>query len=164
MRSFIKSICSNNENLDLYLGVIDTAEGIIKQFPEDAWRQKIKGDRQLNDEVNDAIVSSGLMGLGVDEKHGGMGGGLMGQVLATDVFSQSGLTSFASVLTSFCRAPMLKYGTDEQKTKYALPTITGEKDFCILATEPDAGTNTFNCDGCLFIAFRRLSRWDQRRF
>jgi len=144
MRSFIKSICANHEDLDLYMGVIDTAEGIIKQFPEDAWRQKIKGDRAMNDEVNDAIVSSGLMGLGVEEQYGGMGGGLMGQVLATDVFSQSGLTSFAAVLNSFCRTPLLKYGTDEQKTKYALPTITGDKSFCILATEPDAGTNTFN--------------------
>ncbi|MCG8671248.1 MAG: acyl-CoA/acyl-ACP dehydrogenase [Pseudomonadales bacterium] len=144
MRSFLQSICPQHEHLDLYLGVIETAESIIKQFPEDAWRQKIKGDRTLNDEVNDAINSSGLMGLGVDEQYGGMGGGLMGQVLATDVFSQAGLTSFASVLTSFCRAPLLKYGTDEQKAKYALPTISGEKAFCILATEPDAGTNTFN--------------------
>lgn len=144
MRSFIKSICTNHENLDLYLGVIDTAEGIIKQFPENAWRQKLKGDTALNDEVNDAIISSGLMGLGVAEEFGGMGGGLMGQVLATDIFAQSGLASFASVLTSFCRAPLLKYGSAEQKTKYALPTISGDKAFCILATEPDAGTNTFN--------------------
>lgn len=156
MRSFIQSICSNHQDLDLYLGVIDAAEGIIKQFPEDAWRQKLLGDRALNDEVNDAIISSGLMGLGVDEKYGGMGGGLMGQVLVTDVFSQAGLTSFASVLTSFCRAPMLKYGTDDQKKKYALPTVTGEKAFCILATEPDAGTNTFNIKT---KAVRRGDKW-----
>jgi acyl-CoA dehydrogenase len=37
-----------------------------------------------------------------------------------------------------------------------VPSITGEKSFCILATEPDAGTNTFNIST---RATRRGDKW-----
>lgn len=155
MRELIASLFSGSEQYELYQGVIETVEGIIREFPEDAWKRKMIGDAELDEQVEKTIYGSGLMGLGVDAKYNGMGGGLLGQVLVTDMLTRHGLFSFAAVLTSFCREPLLNYGTPAQIEKYAVPSISGEKCFCILATEPNAGTNTFN------ISTRALKRGDK---
>ncbi|MEM7360232.1 MAG: acyl-CoA dehydrogenase [Pseudomonadota bacterium] len=144
MRELVNSLFSDSEHYELYMGVIETVEGMAKTFPEDAWKRKLLGDEELDKQVDEAVYSAGLMALGVDESSGGMGGGLLGQVLVTDMLSQQGLFSFAQVLTSFSRAPLIEYGTPDQVEKYLKPSLTGEKRFCILATEPNAGTNTFN--------------------
>lgn len=39
---------------------------------------------------------------------------------------------------------ILYYGNDEQKEKYLIPTINGEKKSCFAMTEPDAGSDTRN--------------------
>jgi acyl-CoA dehydrogenase len=156
MRELITRLFSDSEHYDLYMGVIETVEGIIREFPEDAWKRKMIGDPELEKQVQETVYGAGLMGLGVDEKYDGMGGGLLGQILVTDMLAQHGLTSFAAVLTGFCRAPILNHGSPAQIEKYAVPSITGEKAFCILATEPDAGTNTFNIST---RAVKRGDRW-----
>ena len=156
MRQLIESLYAGSEHYDLYLGVMETVEGIIKGFPADAWKRSVLGEPELNEQVTRAIYQAGLMGLGIDEKFNGMGGGLLGQVLVTDILSQHGLSSLTTVLTSFCRAPLLNHGTAEQIEKYAVPSISGDKAFCILATEPDAGTNTFNIST---QAVRRGDKW-----
>ena len=155
MRELITSLFGNSQHYDLYMGVIETVEGIIREFPGEAWKRKMIGDPELDQQVEDAVYGAGLMGLGVDEKYGGMGGGLLGQVLVGDMLAQAGLISFSSVLTSFSRAPVLNHGTQAQIEKYAVPSISGEKAFCILATEPNAGTNTFN------IATKALKQGDK---
>lgn len=144
MRDLLDSLFSDDEHRALYHGVVEAVEGLVRGFPADAWKRRMTGDRVLIGEVEQAVREAGLTGLGVDENYGGMGGGLFGQVLATDLLSQQGLSSFAAILTSFSREPLLNYGSAEQIEKYAVPTLSGEKSFCILATEPNAGTNTFN--------------------
>ena len=141
---------------DLYLGAVDAVAGITKSFPEDAWRRRIKGDEEISRKIKQITSESGLMGLGVAEEFGGMGGGLFGQVMLTDLLWRKGIGSFNDLLTSFCRTPILKFGTEEQIKQYAQPTITGEKTFCILATEPNAGTNTFRITT---KATKRDGRW-----
>ena len=156
MRELITSLYSGSEHYDLYMGVIETVEGIVREFPEDAWKRKMIGDPALDKQVQETVYGAGLMGLGVEEKYNGMGGGLLGQILVTDMLAQHGLTSFAAVLTGFCRAPILNHGSPAQIEKYAVPSISGEKAFCILATEPNAGTNTFNIST---RAKRRGDKW-----
>ncbi len=156
MQEIIASLFADNPYYELYLGVIETVEGIIRQFPEDAWKAKMVGDPELEARVERTIYDAGLMGLGVAEKFNGMGGGLLGQALMIDMLSQHGLSSFAAVLTSFCRAPLISYGTPTQIEKYVVPSISGKRCFCILATEPNAGTNTFNIST---QAVKRGEKW-----
>lgn len=144
MRDIIDSLFSSSSHHELYVGAIEAAEGIVREFSGDAWKRKMLGDQAVYDDVVRAVRSAGLMGLGVDEKYGGMGGGLLGQVLVTDILAQHGLASLATIVTGFSREPLLNYGTDAQIENYAVPSISGEKSFCILATEPNAGSNTFN--------------------
>lgn len=155
MRELIASLFAGSDHYELYQGVIETVEGIVREFPADAWKRKMIGDTDLDLEVQQAVYDSGLMGLGVEERYGGMGGGLLGQVLVGDLLAQHGLISFAAVLTGFSRAPLLNHGSEAQIEKYAVPSISGDKAFCILATEPNAGTNTFN------ITTKALKRGDK---
>ncbi len=144
MREIIENLFAGSPHFDLYMGVIEATEGIVREFSGDAWKRKLLGDQSIYDGVVGAVKDAGLMGLGVEEKYNGMGGGLLGQVLITDILSQNGLSSLSTVLTGFSREPLLNYGSQAQIEKYAVPSISGEKGFCILATEPNAGSNTFN--------------------
>ncbi len=61
--------------------MIETVEGLARDSPQDARKRKICGDEGFEEEVLQAVYDSGLMGPDVDTRYGGMGGGLMGQVL-----------------------------------------------------------------------------------
>jgi acyl-CoA dehydrogenase len=157
MHDLIHTLFSGSEHYELYTGVIDTIEGITRKYPEETWKQVTLGDPKLSSEVRGAINDAGLLrGLGVDEKYGGLGGGLAGQVLVTDMLSQAGFLSPADVLSSFSRAPLLKHGSPSQIEKYAVPSIAGDKSFCICVTEPNAGSNTFNIST---KAVKRGNKW-----
>lgn len=155
MRELINNLFSSEEEQDLYLGVIETVEGIQKKYPEDAWRQIAGGESGIAESIDKDISASGLLGLGVPEEYGGMGGGFFGSALVTDLMAQRGIGSFNSMATPFCRRPLVDFGTQEQIEKYVVPTLTGAGRFCICATEPDAGTNTFN------ITTRALKKGDK---
>lgn len=134
---------SGDEKLDLYMGIIETVESITRKLPDGAWRN-VNRDLDLYNSIVDAVFDAGLMGLGVPEKHGGMGEGVVGPIIVTDLLGQAGINSFGQMITHFARKPIIRFGTDDQIAKYVVPTMTGEKTFCICATEPNAGTNTFN--------------------
>ena len=73
MRALIQSLFANSEHYDLYLGAIETVEGIIRDFPGDAWKRFMLEEPEMNQRVLRTVYDSGLMGLGVDEKYNGMG-------------------------------------------------------------------------------------------
>jgi acyl-CoA dehydrogenase len=143
MHQLIQSLFAGDQRLDLYLGIIETVEGIFDRQPRDAWKQIFGGNVEIADAIESAVADSGLLGLGLPEEHGGMGGGFVGSVLAADLMAQHGVASFKSLATPFCRRPIIEHGSEAQIKKYVAPTLTGEASFCICATEPDAGTNTF---------------------
>ena len=102
--------------------------GRRKERPEELWK---------------LWAETGLLGVGVPEEYGGLGGGITEVVLAHDLVHQHGLIMPETVTNHMVRHPLLKYGTEAQKQRYIPPTVTGEEFFAFAVTEPDAGTNTF---------------------
>ena len=45
-----------------------------------------------------------------------------------------------AVHTDMATPPILQFGTEEQKQRYLVPAIQGEKISCLGITEPDAGS------------------------
>lgn len=88
-------------------------------------------------------ADTGLLGVGVPEEYGGLGGGIYEAVLAHDLLHQHGLIMPETITSHMVRHPLLHYGTEEQKRRYIPPTVTGEEYFSFAVTEADAGTNTF---------------------
>jgi alkylation response protein AidB-like acyl-CoA dehydrogenase len=86
----------------------------------------------------------GLLGLSYPEEYGGQGGDYFcNLVLAEEmVHSKSGgLAMGVAVHTDMATPPVHLFGTEEQKQRYLVPAIAGERISCLGITEPDAGSD-----------------------
>jgi butyryl-CoA dehydrogenase len=89
------------------------------------------------------MAQSDLFGVYIDEKYGGMGGGIMELCIATEEFSRGcagiAICYSASALGTY---PILLFGTDEQKEKYIPDLASGKKLGAFGLTEPSAGSDS----------------------
>jgi len=87
--------------------------------------------------------TTGLLGVGLPEEYGGVGGGVTESIYALELLHASGLQLPLMTPNTMSRVSVLKHGTEEQKREFLPPTTTGEGHFSFAITEPEAGTNTF---------------------
>ena len=85
-------------------------------------------------------IEIGLWALNSPEKYGGGGVGMLGLVLVSEEFGKT-CPVFCRFLTRGGDAYVARYGTEEQKQRYLIPAIRGEKRNAICMTEPNAGTD-----------------------
>jgi alkylation response protein AidB-like acyl-CoA dehydrogenase len=86
----------------------------------------------------------GFLGLSYPEEYGGQGGDYFSNlVLAEEIGAahSGGLAMGIAVHTDMATPPIHLFGTEEQKQRYLVPAIKGEKISCLGITEPDAGSD-----------------------
>ena len=86
----------------------------------------------------------GFLGLSYPEEYGGQGGDYFcNLVLAEEMVhaKSGGLGMGIAVHTDMATPPVFLFGTEEQKQRYLVPSIKGEKISCLGITEPDAGSD-----------------------
>jgi butyryl-CoA dehydrogenase len=85
----------------------------------------------------------GLMGVAVPPEWGGAGMDNVSYALAMEEISRgcAGTGVIMSVNNSLYCDPILKYGTDEQKTEFLAPFARGERLGCFALTEPMSGSD-----------------------
>jgi alkylation response protein AidB-like acyl-CoA dehydrogenase len=86
----------------------------------------------------------GFLGLSYPEEYGGQGGDYYSNlVLAEEIghANSGGLAMGVAVHTDMATPPVFMFGTEEQKQRYLVPSIKGEKISCLGITEPDAGSD-----------------------
>src|SRR5688572_24820420 len=86
----------------------------------------------------------GFLGLSYPEEYGGQGGDYFcNLVLAEEMVhaNSGGLAMGVAVHTDMATPPVHLFGTEEQKQRYLVPSIRGEKISCLGITEPDAGSD-----------------------
>jgi len=92
--------------------------------------------------VMKVMAKSDLFGVYIDEKYGGMGGGIMELCIATEEFSRGcagiAICYSASALGTY---PILLFGTEEQKEKYIPDLASGKHLGAFGLTEPAAGSD-----------------------
>ena len=92
--------------------------------------------------VMNVMAKSDLFGLYIEEKYGGMGGGIMEVCIATEEFSKGcggiAISYAASALGTY---PIMLFGTEEQKQKFLPLLASGEKMAAFGLTEPSAGSD-----------------------
>ncbi|MFC6343624.1 acyl-CoA dehydrogenase family protein, partial [Nocardioides hankookensis] len=84
------------------------------------------------------------IGLCVPEEYGGGGGGMLELAVACETLAASGGTAgtFLYILTpGFGAMTLARHGTEEQRHQILPGVATGETQFCMALTEPDAGSN-----------------------
>jgi alkylation response protein AidB-like acyl-CoA dehydrogenase len=86
----------------------------------------------------------GFLGLSYPEQYGGQGGDYYSNLVLAEEIGHSnsgGLAMGIAVHTDMATPPIFKFGTEEQKQRYLVPSIKGEKISCLGITEPDAGSD-----------------------
>src|SRR5215211_7263979 len=96
------------------------------------------------DWVFERMGELGFLGLSYPEEYGGQGGDYYANLVLAEemVHSNSGgLAMGVAVHTDMATPPVFLFGTEEQKQRYLVPAIKGEKISCLGITEPDAGSD-----------------------
>ena len=86
----------------------------------------------------------GLLGLSYPERYGGGGGDYLCNIVLSEEMTRcnsGGVAMAVAVQTDMAVPPILKFGTEEQKKKYLMPALAGDKIFCLGITEPNAGSD-----------------------
>ena len=86
----------------------------------------------------------GYLAIRYPKKYGGAGSDKLMDVLLREEMSRvcQGIASSWSAHSHLAIFPIYHSGTEEQKQKYIVPAIKGEKIGCFALTEPDSGSDT----------------------
>ena len=86
----------------------------------------------------------GFLGLHFPEEYGGGGGDYFTNMVLLEELARCqtyGVNTGVAVQVGMATPPILAFGTEEQKQKYLVPAIKGEKIACLGITEPGAGSD-----------------------
>jgi len=90
------------------------------------------------------LAELGYLGLKYEERYGGQGGGYVADAVFAEELARCGSGGLAAGIgahTSIALPPIWKFGTEDQKQRYLVPGIRGEKIGALGITEPDAGSD-----------------------
>ena len=110
---------------------------------DNAYWSRCEEEHRFPQEAYDDLATGGWLGLAVPEEYGGGGQGMLELAIANETLCASGGTagSFFYVTTpGFGSMTVTRHGTDEQKQRILPGLATGESQFCLALTEPDAGS------------------------
>lgn len=130
------------EHRELVESVFAAVDGVLAVCPRSLYLQRAR-ERAHAPELWGALVAADLLSIGIPEKRGGAGGGLTGCTAVMEALARVGVPPLQYSLTAFCREAVLRHGTERQIEQHVLPTMRGERRFCLGVTEPEAGTNSF---------------------
>ncbi|MGI8596507.1 MAG: acyl-CoA dehydrogenase family protein [Thermoleophilaceae bacterium] len=96
------------------------------------------------DSVFTRMGELGFLGLSYPEEYGGQGGDYYASLVLSEELAKAdcgGLGMGIAVHTDMATPAIHLFGTEEQKQRYLVPSIRGEKISCLGITEPDAGSD-----------------------
>jgi acyl-CoA dehydrogenase len=106
--------------------------------------QQWEDERWFPDEVFGKLAAQGLLGLKYPEEYGGQGGDHLHEAVLVEELARTGSGGTAAGIGAHINVatpPIFKFGTEEQKQRYLVPAIRGEKIGALAITEPGAGSD-----------------------
>jgi acyl-CoA dehydrogenase len=100
--------------------------------------------RWFPDEVFGRMAEHGFLGLKYPEAYGGQGGDYVHEAVLAEELAHCGSGGLAAGIgahVNIATPPIAKFGTEDQKQRYLVPAIAGEKIAALAITEPDAGSD-----------------------
>jgi len=120
---------------------------VVRRFIERELRphaREWEDARWFPTEVFRTMAAQGYLGLKYEEEYGGQGGGYMADAVLTEELGRCGSGGLAAGIGAhigIATPPVWKFGTEDQKQRYLVPAIKGEKIAALGITEPDAGSD-----------------------
>jgi acyl-CoA dehydrogenase len=106
--------------------------------------QRWEDEQWFPDEVFLKLAGQGLLGLKYPEEYGGQGGDYLHEAVLIEELARVGSGGTAAGIgahVNIATPPIWKFGSEEQKQRYLVPAIRGEKIGALGITEPDAGSD-----------------------
>jgi alkylation response protein AidB-like acyl-CoA dehydrogenase len=106
--------------------------------------QEWEDERWFPNSVFTRMAELGFLGLKYPEAYGGQGGDYLHDAVLTEELPRAGsggLSAGVGGHIGIATPPIWKFGTDDQKQRYLVPAIRGEKIGALGITEPDAGSD-----------------------
>lgn len=119
---------------------------MIREFAEKEIKPiaaEIDETERFPEESVEKMAKLGIMGIPIPKEYGGAGGSVLMYSIAVEELSKVCATTgvIVSAHTSLCAAPILYFGTEEQKQKYLPRLASGKSLGAFGLTEPAAGTD-----------------------
>jgi acyl-CoA dehydrogenase len=130
------------EHAELVRSVYDAVAGVVAACPRELYLKRARAGEHAP-ELWEAMVAADLLAIGIPEELGGVGGGLTGCTAVMAALAEAGIPPLQYSLTAFCREAILRHGSEQQIRDHVVPTVSGQRRFCLGVTEPEAGTNSF---------------------
>jgi acyl-CoA dehydrogenase len=108
------------------------------------YAQTWEDERWFPDEVFPKLAAQGLLGLKYPESYGGQGGDYLHEAVLVEELARTGSGGTAAGIgahINIATPPIWKFGTEEQKQRYLVPAIRGERIGALGITEPEAGSD-----------------------
>jgi acyl-CoA dehydrogenase len=106
--------------------------------------QQWEEERWFPDEVFGKLAAQGLLGLKYPEEYGGQGGDYLHEAVLCEELARTGSGGTAAGIgahVNIATPPIWKFGSEEQKQRYLVPAIRGERIGALGITEPGAGSD-----------------------
>jgi acyl-CoA dehydrogenase len=100
--------------------------------------------RWFPNDVFTRMAELGFLGLKYPEEYGGEGGDYVHDAVLTEELSRcrsGGVAAGIGAHIGIATPPVWKFGTEDQKQRFLVPAIKGEKIAALGITEPDAGSD-----------------------
>ncbi|KAL1631028.1 hypothetical protein SLS56_004702 [Neofusicoccum ribis] len=117
---------------------------VCTNFPDEYWLD-CDNNKRWPSEFTSAITKDGWLGICMPAEYGGSDLGLAEAVAMMQTIAESGggFSATSSIhMNIFGLAPVVKYGTEEQKKRFLPPLIEGKDTACFAVTEPNTGLDT----------------------
>ncbi len=106
--------------------------------------QRWEEEHWFPDEAFAKMAAQGLLGLKYPQEYGGQGGDYLHEAVLCEEMARAGSGGTAAGLgahINIATPPIWKFGTEEQKQRYLVPGIRGERIGALGITEPGAGSD-----------------------
>ena len=119
----------------------------IRRFVEKELRPKAREYEEAEwfpNEVFGRFAELGLLGLKYPEEYGGQGGDYLHEAVLCEEMARTGSGGLAAGIgahVNIATPPIWKFGTEDQKQRFLVPAIKGEKIGALGITEPGAGSD-----------------------
>jgi acyl-CoA dehydrogenase len=126
--------------------VEDALGGVCANYGLEYWAE-LDREHRFPAELWKALGENGWLGVSIPEEYGGQGLTFLDTTFVVETACRTGAGSTLAQL--FMATPVFggetvrAHGTDEMKRQFLPGIASGEIDFCMALTEPDAGSDTF---------------------
>ena len=120
----------------------DTARKLMERHAPRDYLRRIDRDAEYPYALYDAFVEAGLLRMPFSEEYGGLGGDVIDLAIIAQELSRKsydGFTAWATVV--FTAMTLVKFGSQEQKSRLIPDVLSGKIRMSVSITEPGAGSD-----------------------